>query len=275
MCAAHGGRIGLTAGQSTVLTLCVSDIIGSPLSAIAGGPTTADPTTLEDCQRILARLFKNKPMPSVLEKAFISGNADELVPETPKVLPKNILPGIVLVDLQRAINAAAESCKKLFPGVTVLVLSSRLSGEAAELGRTLATIGADISLPRPYLILAGGETTVTMDSTKSGKGGRNQELALAAAIQMKKDDRCSDTLCLLSIGTDGTDGPTDAAGAVVTKQTIKDEVLDKALESLAKHDSYNFFSNYAPEAHVKTGPTGTNVMDLIMVADFGPNHSST
>ena len=256
----------LAAGRSTVLTLCVSDIIGSPLHAIAGGPTTADPITLDECRDILTHLSSKRPLAPSLHRAFFS--KEDAVSETPKAVPSNILMGNVLVDLSLAIEAAARECKTSFPEATVVTLSSRTSGEAAELGRFLARIGTDVSLRRPFVLLGGGETTVTMDSARSGLGGRNQELALAAAIQMSEDQECTNTLALLAIGTDGTDGPTPAAGACVTKMTLKQSTLVAAHEALDKHDSYNFFNTYAHGDHIITGPTGTNVMDFFVVCDF-------
>ena len=275
LCLAHGGRIGAIVKHSTVVTLVVSDIIGSPLDAIAGGPTTPDPTTIDDCRQILNRLSKGRKLANSLKTGFFSSEeSGKSVPETPKSLNANILPGIVLVDLDLAINSAEHLCRAQYAKANVLKLTSRLSGEASEVGRLLSRIATDVKLPKPFILLAGGETTVTMDTSKSGLGGRNQELALSAAVALFEDKQAPSDLHFLVIGTDGTDGPTDAAGAIVSKSTINDQTLEAARLALQNHDSYNFFKTYASDAHIKTGPTGTNVMDVIIICSgFEQNQS--
>lgn len=268
ICLAHGGRMAVHAGElTTVLTLCVSDIIDSPVHSIAGGPTALDPTTLEDCGRILASC------PSSLSLDMLS-----LAVETPKRLPGNILAPVVIMDNRIALERAMRECREEMPWLkSVALLTHRLDGEAAQAGKLLANVALDCTLPRPFLLFAGGETTVTMSSSSAaavGVGGRNQELALAAAVQFAKAPQqpaaTTPTTSLLCVGTDGTDGPTSAAGAVVDPTTLArgPELLPRAVSALANHDSFTFFSQHAPEAHITTGPTGTNVMDIVIIASL-------
>lgn len=270
LCAAHAGRVGLAAGKSTVMTLVVSDIIGSPLHAIAGGPTTADPTTLEDCRRILMDLVKTTgvDMPESLKRAFFTPGGG--VPETPKSLPANILQGKIVVDLRLALEAGLQMAQKEFQ--STLLLTSKMCGEAKDAGKMFAAIATDVALKPPFAILAGGETTVTIDPKCTGLGGRNQELALSCAIELyrrRKEFPLQDEqmdLCILVAGSDGSDGPTPAAGACVTSTTIaNDDVFRIAQLAMQNHDSYNFFKTFAPQAHLITGPTGTNVMDVVVI----------
>jgi hydroxypyruvate reductase len=149
-------------------------------------------------------------------------------------------------------------------GYATLVLSSSVQGEAREIARFYAAIGREIRdsgmpLPPPACILSGGETTVTIQG--AGKGGRNQEFALAAALDIAEWDG----IVVLSGGTDGTDGPTDAAGAVADGQTLsRAQALGLDAESyLKRSDSYPFFA--ALDDLLMTGPTGTNVMDIYLV----------
>ncbi|KAH9249443.1 hypothetical protein BASA81_012805 [Batrachochytrium salamandrivorans] len=215
ICLAHGGRMALHAGEhTTVLTLCISDIIDSPVHSIAGGPTALDPTTLEDCRRILASC---RPP---LSPAMLS-----LAVETPKHLPSNILAPVVIIDNRIVLERAMRECREEMPWLkSVALLTHRLDGEAAQAGKLLANVALDCTLPRPFLLFAGGETTVTMPSSTNGTmgvGGRNQELALAAAVQFAKSpQQGTHTTSLLCVGTDGTDGPTSAAGAVVDSGTL-------------------------------------------------------
>jgi glycerate-2-kinase len=138
-----------------------------------------------------------------------------------------------------------------------------MEGEAADMGREIAERIQSLSdekQPGPYCLIFGGETTVTHSG--KGKGGRSQELALAALIELQEYNK---NFALLSAGTDGTDGPTDAAGAIISNETVKrmNELKQEPEAYLNRHDSYLFFEKLA--ALIKTGPTGTNVMDLVIV----------
>jgi len=188
-------------------------------------------------------------------------------------LPNNVLPGVIVVDLKSALTAGSQFCAQQYPQLKVILLTSKMSGEAGEIGRFLANVASDIHLEPPFFLLAGGETTVSMDSKTSGLGGRNQEMALAVALEMYRDATCSNNITFMAVGTDGTDGPTTAAGAMVTKNTIHPSTLEKAEAALKTHDSFHFFEQNAPASHVITGPTGTNVMDVVIICNIPENSS--
>ncbi len=265
--AVKGGRLAAALAPATVLTLILSDVIGDDLDAIASGPTVPDPTTFADALEIVRRYgIENKlPLP-VAEylRAGAKGGASTPV-ETPK-------PGdavfsrtrTVLVGTNRLALAAAETEAKR-RGYHTLVLSSRLTGEAREVAQVFLGIGKDIAasgfpLERPACLIAGGETTVTLRGT--GRGGRNQEMALAFLDSLGRTPKDGDALTFLSAGTDGNDGPTDAAGAVVDlalHRTALVQGLDSAA-ALVANDSYTFLESAG--GLVKTGPTNTNVCDV-------------
>jgi glycerate-2-kinase len=161
-----------------------------------------------------------------------------------------------------AIDAATRSARGL--GLAVVDLGQWLSGEARDAGRKLATLGCTTRRGvRPQLLIAGGETVVTLHG--KGRGGRNQELALSAALALAEASTGADGIVLLAAGTDGTDGPTPAAGALVDRHTVARgaEHGSSASGSLTANDSHTFFT--ATGELVSTGPTGTNVMDLAML----------
>lgn len=249
-----GGRLAsrITAGRT--VALIISDVIDDPLDVIASGPTVADTSTAADAEAILRRLLPESDVPpSVWERLRHSGTAP-VVPETVR--------NVVIGNNQTAVAAAMAEARAR--GYTVKDIGSRNDGEAAEWGRTLAEAAHDARRrhPKPLCLIGGGETTVKLTST-SGKGGRNQEIALAALVTFWNEP--AEGLCVLSGGTDGEDGPTDAAGAFVDVGVIA-EARRKRLspsEALGTHDSYPFFD--ATGGHIKTGPTHTNVMDLHVV----------
>ena len=260
--AIKGGLLARAAAPARVVALMLSDVIGDPLDTIASGPTHPDTTTFDDCLAIVDRYDLRDQLPSPVRQHLEAGARGEQ-PETPK-------PGdpcfaraesLVIGNSRLAIDAAAHKASAL--GYKVLVLTSRLQGEARQAAAALVSIAQETAetnrpIARPACLIAGGETTVTLRN--NGKGGRNQELALAAALQLE-----GWPATLLSGGTDGTDGPTDAAGALADGQTLsraRAQGLD-ARAFLDRHDSYPFFA--ALDDLVITGPTGTNVMDLQIV----------
>lgn len=262
-----GGRLAAALGPAQVLTLVLSDVIGDDLDAIASGPTVPDPTTFADALGIVERYGLAAKLPAPVLSHLRSGAAGG--PDAPAETPK---PGdpvfertrTVLVGTNRlALIAAGEKAKSL--GYHTLVLSSRLTGEARELAHVFVGIGKDIAssgfpLQRPACVIAGGESTVTLRG--SGKGGRNQEMALAFLLDIGRSPKDGGALTFLSAGTDGNDGPTDAAGAVVDME-LYDAALRVGLDpgaALASNDSYSFFSSAG--GHLKTGPTNTNVCDV-------------
>jgi glycerate 2-kinase len=256
-----GGWLAKTASPATVVSLMLSDVIGDRLDVIASGPTVPDESTFEDCLSIIERHDLGDKLPKgVVEflKQGVAGN----VPETPKGRDPAFarVQNLIVGNNRGALQAAQQQATSL--GYESMILSSQIEGEAREVGQVFAAIGKEIChaglpLSAPACVLAGGETTVTIHG--EGKGGRNQELALACAISIDGWERIS----LLSAGTDGTDGPTDAAGAVVSGLTC-----EKARQAdlnphgyLAANDSYTFFDSLGDL--LKTGPTRTNVMDII------------
>jgi hydroxypyruvate reductase len=232
----------------------LSDVIGDPLDVIGSGPTAPDPTTFAEAIQVLEKFKVVAHTPKVILNVLEQGARGEIA-ETPKPgdpLFENVY-NVVAGSNALALKAAARQARAL--GYHPRILSSVVSGEAREVAREHAAILRKIA-KRPACLLAGGETTVTVKG--KGKGGRNQEFALAAAIEL---DRLPNVLALCA-GTDGTDGPTDAAGAIATGKSIaraKRLGLDPA-KYLANNDSYTFFE--ALGDLVQTGPTGTNVMDI-------------
>ncbi len=261
--AIKGGLLARAAAPARIVALMLSDVIGDPLDTIASGPTHPDATTFGDCLAIVDRYDLRHQLPSSVLQHLEAGTRGKR-PETPK-------PGdpcfacaesLVIGNSRLAIDAAAHKARAL--GYEVLVLTSRLQGEARQAAAALVAIAQEIAeadrpIARPACLIAGGETTVTLRN--DGKGGRNQELALAAALQLNGWP----AITLLSGGTDGTDGPTDAAGALADGQTLSRARAEglNARAFLDRHDSYPFFA--ALDDLVITGPTGTNVMDLQIV----------
>jgi len=258
-----GGQLARAAAPARVVTLVVSDIVGSPLDAIASGPTVPDPTTYADALGVLDRYGLTDRVPPAARETLRRGAAGDL-PETPK-------PGdpafrgahvTVVADNATAARAAMTEARRL--GFHARLLSTYIEGEARSAGRVLAGIARQIAatgepVPRPACLVAGGETTVTV--TGGGRGGRNQELALAAAHAL---EGTADTL-LVSFATDGTDGPTDAAGGVADGTTLaraRARGLDPA-RHLAENNAYPLLD--AVGDLIRTGPTNTNVTDLMLV----------
>lgn len=258
-----GGRLARMAYPSTLISLILSDVIGDNLDSIASGPTVPDSSTFEDCLHILDKYeIRQRILRSVVE--FLEKGVRGEVEETPKtedpaftktgnfIIGSNIL----------AVRAAKEKADEL--GYNSLILSSFIEGETKEVARVHSAIVKGIistsnPVARPACVISGGETTVTIRG--KGLGGRNQEFSLAAAIDI---DGLENTV-ILSGGTDGTDGPTDAAGAIADGTSLRRarELNLKADYYLRENDSYNFFQKLGDL--LITGPTRTNVMDLRLV----------
>lgn len=261
-----GGGLAELAAPATVVALVLSDVVGNPLDVIASGPTVPDPSTWADVAAVLDRYILWEHIPASIAERVQSGVCgdipDTLKPTAPAFEHVNtVLVGSNLV----ACQAAAAEAERL--GLPSLLLTTCVEGEAREVGRVLAGFLREVHqsghpLPRPCCLVAGGETTVTVRG--AGKGGRNQEVALAAAAALQD---VPDVL-LASIGTDGSDGPTDAAGAWVDGTTFERAIragLDPA-RHLAENDSYPFFNHLGNL--VTTGPTNTNVNDLYLLFAF-------
>jgi len=257
-----GGGLARAAYPARLVSLILSDVIGDPLDVIASGPTVADPTTFADAILIVQRYQLEEQVPASIWAHLQAGRRGK-VPETPKTADPiftnttNALIGSNALSLE----AARQKARQL--GFHPRVVTDRISGEAREAARQVVAeaqrIALDPAFPKPACLLWGGETTVALTGT-DGLGGRNQELALAAAVLLENQPG----ITVLSGGTDGTDGPTDAAGAVVdgfTASRARAGGIEPAAY-LARHDSYSFFRQAG--GHLITGPTLTNVMDVIV-----------
>jgi hydroxypyruvate reductase len=258
-----GGQLARAAAPATVISLLLSDVVGNPLDVIASGPTVGDTHTFADALGVLEKYEIVDAVPANIVARLRAGMAGEL-PETPKpgdALFRNVQ-NVFVGSNAIAARAAEAAAKKM--GFHTLLLSTYIEGEAREVALVYAALAKSLiaegwPLPRPACILAGGETTVTIRG--DGKGGRNQEIALAAAIAL--EDWPGVTLATLA--TDGTDGPTDAAGAVIDGQTVaRARALGlSAADHLARNDSYPFFDRLGDL--IRTGPTNTNVNDLVFI----------
>ncbi len=255
-----GGWLARAIYPARAITLAISDVIGDDPATIGSGPTVADRTTYRDALSVIEKYNLTAEIPAAILKHLNMGLNGSL-PETPKPgdadLPSNDF--FVIASNRQALEAAEKAARKL--GYNAYIYPKAISGEAKDAGRTLARLAAGVLDKKepvypPAAIIFGGETTVTIMG--NGKGGRNQELALAAAIEI---DGRSD-IAFASIGTDGIDGPTDAAGAVVDGSTINrgERIGLSAMDHLRANDSYTFFRELGDL--VQTGPTGTNVMDI-------------
>jgi hydroxypyruvate reductase/glycerate 2-kinase len=263
--AVKGGRLAQAfAGEArSLFSLVISDVIGDPLDVIASGPTAADPTTFADALDILARRgLEAQTPPGVLEH-LRRGKAGE-IPETLKTLPAGVV-NVVLGNNQRSLAAAERKAGEL--GYRVLNLGSFIEGETRPVAVALAGIVRSVcrdGVPgaRPFCLLSGGETTVTL-TPGHGKGGRNQEFVLAAAAKLGPAGMRD--VVVLSSGTDGEDGPTDAAGAVADADSLRRAAALglNPTDFLDRHDAYTFFD--ATGDLLRTGLTGTNVMDVRVI----------
>ncbi|GAB4521724.1 MAG: glycerate kinase [Anaerolineales bacterium] len=251
-----GGNLARAAAPAQVLSLILSDVVGSPLEAIASGPTAPDLSTRADALGVLARYGLESRLPSAVLDALRRS------PETPKPGDprfedvQNVLIGDNALALDDALGQAAALC------FHTQNLGSRWQGEARAVAEALCEKLLTTNLPRPFCLAAGGETTVTLRGT--GLGGRNQELALAAVERLAgRPD-----VMLITLATDGEDGPTDAAGAVVTGETQAQAAAQgfSPADFLARNDAFRFFEPLG--ALLRTGPTGTNVNDITFLFGF-------
>lgn len=258
-----GGQLALQAHPARVVSLVLSDVVGDPLDDIASGPLVPDRSTFADAVEVLRRRRLWDEAPASIRghlEAGLSGRRDE----TPKPGdPRFERMTIALVGTnRRCLRACRERAESL--GWNTRLLSDTVVGEASEVARELAAHARSVVtgggvVAAPACLLSGGEPTVTIRGV--GLGGRNQELALAAALEIEGQDR----IAIASLGTDGNDGPTDAAGAVAFGDTVARgrELLMDAREHLRDNDAYPFFDRLGDL--VRTGPTGTNVMDVHVV----------
>ncbi|MDQ7817772.1 MAG: glycerate kinase [Melioribacteraceae bacterium] len=259
-----GGKLSEAIYPATCVSLILSDVINDPLEAISGGVTSPDPSTFQDALNVLAKYkIKDQIPDNILE--YISMGAQGSILETVKPgneIFKNVT-NIILGNNKEALIHAKEKAETF--GYNVLIRSDNIQGEARDIGKLAADIAKKINrenqpISKPACVLIGGETTVKIKG--NGKGGRNQELALSALIEMNYSE--FDYL-IASCGTDGTDGPTDAAGAIASNEIWQrtNELNLLPLQFLDNNDSYTFFEKTG--GLIITGPTGTNVMDIIII----------
>jgi len=259
-----GGQFARVSYPARMINIILSDVIGDRLDTIASGITVADETTFAQAQGIIDKYHIQDRIPASIT-ALIHAGLDGKVPDTPKPGDRAFenISNILLGNNAAACRAARDYGATL--GYKACFLTSSLSGEASQIARFFTAMAKDIDqktsdIARPALIVAGGETTVTIRGT--GKGGRNQEMALAFLVDLLESYQDFSGIHFLSGGTDGNDGPTDAAGAVVTfdmREAIAEQGL-KPLEYLENNDSYHFFEKLG--GLVITGPTNTNVCDV-------------
>ena len=252
-----GGQLALLANTNVWCSLILSDVVGDDLSIIGSGPTVPDPSTFADAITILDKYDLTAKLPAVIYDHLQQGSAGGIA-ETPKPghpglkAVNNFLTGSNTI----ALEAAQQKAREL--GYETQILTSTATGQATALAAQLVTAAKDWKGQRPACILMGGESTVSV--TGNGLGGRNQHLALAAGLLLAEQP----DITILSAGTDGSDGPTDAAGAITDRELMLSATaqgLDAAYY-LKQHDAYHFFEKAG--GLIKTGPTQTNVMDIMM-----------
>ncbi len=251
-----GGRLAALC-RGTIVTLAISDVVGDDLGVIGSGPTVADPTTFKDAIDILARYGLTDRVPSTVSALLAAGSAGR-IPESPKSVPARH-EAFVIASSSTAVEAAAAEARSL--GYAPVVLTTSLSGEAREAGRFMAAVARECRrsgrpAAGPACLIAAGETTVTVRG--DGIGGRNQEIALAAAIGLDGETG----ILLTSFASDGKEGNSEAAGAHASGRTLEAGSragLD-ARTCLARNDAHAFLA--AAGELIITGPTGTNVNDV-------------
>ena len=264
-----GGRLAEAAHPAAVLTLILSDVVGNPLDVIASGPTVPDPSTFSDAAAVIEKYGLNQRLPAAVRRHIERGLRGQEA-ETPKGRESYFsnTRAVIVGGIALALSAARDYAYAR--GLSPDVVTAELQGEARDAGRILA--GTAVQAARSLqpsgkrCLLSGGETTVTVRG--SGAGGRSQELALAFALEIEGVPG----ITLLSAGTDGSDGPTQAAGAIVdgtTARAARKAGMDPRAY-LENNDSYTFFKELDARTGTRsllvTGPTGTNVMDIQIIA---------
>jgi len=262
----QGGQLARLAHPAAVVALILSDVVGSPLDVIASGPTVPDPTTFSDALQVIEQYRIEDQVPGPIRRHLARGAAGE-IPDTPKMGDPALerVQNVIVADNARAAQAAVQRAQTL--GFHTLLLSTYIEGEAREVAKVLAALAREITAtgrpaPRPACLILGGETTVTVRG--DGTGGRNQELAVAAALAI----RGMPSALVASLATDGSDGPTDAAGGLVDGTTVERAQAAglSAQAALVDNDSYPYLERVGDL--LVTGPTNTNVNDLMAVFVF-------
>ncbi|MBW8684403.1 glycerate kinase type-2 family protein [Chitinophaga rhizophila] len=256
--AVKGGQLALLANTTAWCTLILSDVVGDDLSVIGSGPTVADPSTFNEAIHILDKYHLTDKLPPAIYQHLRQGSIGKIA-ETPKPGHPGLqhVHNFLIGSNQIALKAAQITANQL--GYDTQILTTTATGSVTSLANYLISTAQEWEGKKPACLLMGGESTVTV--TGSGKGGRNQQLALEAGILLHK----LPGILLLSAGTDGTDGPTDAAGAFADQDLMLHATAEglNATAFLQQHDAYHFFEKAG--GLVKTGPTQTNVMDIMLV----------
>ena len=259
-----GGGLAKELHPANAVGLVISDVIGDHLDVIGSGPLVKDKSTWSQCLKIIKRYNLTSQIPKPVQQRIEAGVNGKLADESPnETMNENHIEHHIIAGNITALHAAAAKAESL--GYRSLILSSTIAGETNDIAKLHGAIAQEITassnpLPPPCCLISGGETTVTLEK-KYGTGGRNMEFALASAHSIQGLNKT----VILSAGTDGTDGPTDAAGAIVDHTTIdraKTLALD-AKQALRNHNAYPFFKTLGDL--ITTGPTMTNVMDIHLV----------
>ncbi|MDL5361621.1 glycerate kinase [Halalkalicoccus sp. NIPERK01] len=260
-----GGGLARRAAPSTVVSLIVSDVIGNDLSTIASGPTAPDATTFADAREILDR-YGIDPPEAIAERLERGANGEyEETPDAEDPVFDRV-DNHVIADGFSALEAARDLARER--GYEPLILSTSVRGEAREAAKTHVAIAEEVRrtgnpIEPPAVVCSGGETTVTIRG--EGTGGPNQEFALSAALELREREG----IALASVDTDGIDGASDAAGALVDGTTVSDPETARA--ALAENDAYPCLAER--DALIETGATGTNVNDLRVLVVATPEAS--
>jgi len=261
-----GGNLARLTYPAEIVSLILSDVVGNPLDVIASGPTVPDPTTFADAYGIIEKYGLLEELPRPIVEHLRQGK-EGLIAETPKEGDESFTRTYNLIVASNEVAAEAATTRAEELGFHTLLLSTFVEGEARGVARVFAAIAREIlhsgrPVPRPACVVAGGETTVTVRG--NGLGGRNQEMALSAALEIAG----LEDVMIIPLATDGTDGPTDAAGAIADGSTLRraQEAGLSATQYLADNDSYHFFRQLGDL--LITGPTNTNVNDLTFTFVF-------
>lgn len=262
--ALKGGQLARAAAPATLVTLVLSDVVGSPLDVIASGPTVPDTSTWQDAWSVVEKYDLAEKLPPRIMQRLRAGLAGEIA-DTPKPGDPAFAGAHTLVVADNRVAAEAACKKAAEVGFHPLLLSTYIEGEASVIARVAVALAKEVQassqpVAAPACLILGGETTVTLGAD-AGQGGRNQELALAAALGLEG----STGITVVSLATDGTDGPTDSAGGLADGTTVaRGQALGlDAADHLRRHDAYPYLQ--AVQDLLVTGPTQTNVNDLVFV----------
>lgn len=262
--AVKGGQLARAVAPATLITLALSDVIGSPLDVIASGPTVPDASTWAEAWAVVEKYDLAAKLPPAVIARLQAGIAGAIA-DTPKAADPAFATtqNVIVADNRVAAEAALAQARAL--GYHALLLTTYVEGEAAHVAKVAVALAKEVRatgqpLAAPACLILGGETTVTLGATP-GRGGRNQELALAAALGLQS----TPGVTIISLATDGSDGPTDSAGGMADQGTVARgaAVGFSAADHLRRHDAYAFLQ--ATNDLLLTGPTQTNVNDLIFI----------